>query len=128
MNLTPSSGKALKGIAAGSLALAISGAAMIPASFAAPSTAQPTTTQSSNAHPASSSASESTESRIVDVSASSAQITQGLPGQYQVAYSQAHHKIWMVGVGGSSDLASTIARVDADTMKIEEVAVLPFRI
>ena len=126
MNLTPSSGKALKGIAAGSLALAISGAAMIPASFAAPSTAQPTTTQSSNAHPASSFASESTESRVVDVSASSAQITRGLPGQYQVAYSQAHHKIWMVGVGGSSDLASTIARVDADTMKIEEVAVLPF--
>ena len=121
MNLTPSSGKALKGIVAGSLALAISGASMIPASFAAQNNAQPTTTQS-----ASSSDAESTESRVVDVSASTAQITQGLPGQYQVAYSQAHHKIWMVGVGGSSDLASTIARVDADTMKIEEVAVLPF--
>ena len=121
MNLTPSSGKALKGIVAGSLALAISGASMIPASFAAQNTAQPTTTQS-----ASSSGAESTESRVVDVSASTAQITQGLPGQYQVAYSQAHHKIWMVGVGGSSNLAYTIARVDADTMKIEEVAVLPF--
>ncbi|WP_314555593.1 LPXTG cell wall anchor domain-containing protein [uncultured Rothia sp.] len=121
MNLTPSSGMALKGIVAGSLALAISGASMIPASFAAQNTAQPTTTQS-----ASSSDAESTESRVVDVSASTAQITQGLPGQYQVAYSQAHHKIWMVGVGGSSNLASTIARVDADTMKIEEVAVLPF--
>ncbi|MEZ7699655.1 peptidase, partial [Rothia mucilaginosa] len=87
MNLTPSSGKALKGIVAGSLALAISGASMIPASFAAQNTAQPTTTQS-----ASSSDAESTESRVVDVSASTAQITQGLPGQYQVAYSQAHHK------------------------------------
>ncbi|WP_298594942.1 LPXTG cell wall anchor domain-containing protein [uncultured Rothia sp.] len=122
MNLTPSSGKALKGLAVGSLALAISGAAMIPASFAAPNTANQT------ASPSASAPSTASLSRVVDTSASVAQITQGLPGQYQVAYSKANNKIWMVGVGARGDLASTIARVNADTLQIEEVAVLPFEL
>ena len=119
MNLTPSSGKALKGLAVGSLALAISGAAMIPASFAAPNNAHQT------ASPSASAPSTASLSRVVDTSASVAQITQGLPGQYQVAYSKANHKIWMVG---NSNLASTIARVNADTLQIEEVAALPFEL
>ena len=122
MNLTPSSGKALKGLAVSSLALAISGAAMIPASFAAPNTANQTATSSASAP------STASLSRVVDTSASVAQITQGLPGQYQVAYSKANNKIWMVGVGGNSNLASTIARVNADTLQIEEVAALPFEL
>ena len=122
MNLTPSSGKALKGLAVGSLALAISGAAMIPASFAAPNTANQTATPSASAP------STASLSRVVDTSASVAQITQGLPGQYQVAYSKATNKIWMVGVGARGNLASTIARVNADTLQIEEVAVLPFEL
>ena len=122
MNLTPSSGKALKGLAVGSLALAISGAAMIPASFAAPNTANQTATTSASVP------STASLSRVVDTSASVAQITQGLPGQYQVAYSKATNKIWMVGVGARGDLASTIARVNADTLQIEEVAVLPFEL
>jgi len=122
LNLTPSSGKALKGLAVGSLALAISGAAMIPASFAAPNTAHQT------ASPSASVPSTVSLSRVVDTSASVAQITQGLPGQYQVAYSKATNKIWMVGVGGNSNLASTIARVNADTLQIEEVAALPFNL
>ena len=122
MNLTPSSGKALKGLAVGSLALAISGAAMIPASFAAPNTAHQT------ASPSASVPSTAALSRVVDTSASVAQITQGLPGQYQVAYSKATNKIWMVGVGARGDLASTIARVNADTLQIEEVAALPFEL
>ena len=122
MNLTPSSGKALKGLAVGSLALAISGAAMIPASFAAPNTAHQT------ASPSASAPSTASLSRVVDTSASVAQITQGLPGQYQVAYSKATNKIWMVGVGARGDLASTIARVNADTLQIEEVAALPFEL
>ena len=122
MNLTPSSGKALKGLAVGSLALAISGAAMIPASFAAPNTANQTAASSASAP------STASLSRVVNTSASVAQITQGLPGQYQVAYSKANHKIWMVGVGGNSNLASTIARVNADTLQIEEVAALPFEL
>ena len=122
MNLTPSSGKALKGLAVGSLALAISGAAMIPASFAAPNTAHQTPS------PSASVPSTASLSRVVDTSASVAQITQGLPGQYQVAYSKATNKIWMVGVGARGDLASTIARVNADTLQIEEVAALPFEL
>ena len=122
MNLTPSSGKALKGLAVGSLALAISGAAMIPASFAAPNTANQTAASSA------STPSTASLSRVVDTSASVAQITQGLPGQYQVAYSKATNKIWMVGVGARGDLASTIARVNADTLQIEEVAALPFEL
>ena len=122
MNLTPSSGKALKGLAVGSLALAISGAAMIPASFAAPNTANQTAASSASAP------STASLSRVVDTSASVAQITQGLPGQYQVAYSKATNKIWMVGVGARGDLASTIARVNADTLQIEEVAALPFEL
>ena len=122
MNLTPSSGKALKGLAVGSLALAISGAAMIPASFAAPNNAHQT------ASPSASTPSTASLSRVVDTSASVAQITQGLPGQYQVAYSKATNKIWMVGVGARGDLASTIARVNADTLQIEEVAALPFEL
>ena len=122
MNLTPSSSKALKGLAVGSLALAISGAAMIPASFAAPNTANQTAASSASAP------STASLSRVVDTSASVAQITQGLPGQYQVAYSKATNKIWMVGVGGNSNLASTIARVNADTLQIEEVAALPFEL
>ena len=95
---------------------------MIPASFAAPNTANQTAASSASAP------STASLSRVVDTSASVAQITQGLPGQYQVAYSKATNKIWMVGVGGNSNLASTIARVNADTLQIEEVAALPFEL
>ena len=105
MNLTPSLVKALKGLAVGS--------------FAAPNTAH----QISASYP-----STAALSRVVDTSASIAQITQGLPGQYQVAYSKEINKIWMVGVGARDDLASTIARVNADTLQIEEVAVVPFEL
>ena len=113
MNLTLTlgkalSGKALKGLTISSLALAISGVATIPASFAAdnaPATAQ------------------STESRTI--AEAKAKITQGLPGQFQVAYSKKTNKIWVAGTADRDKHVSTIARIDANTLKVEAVAELP---
>ena len=107
MNLASS--KAFKGLAVGSLALAISGVATIPASFAADST------------PA---ASQSTDARTITDKAM-AKITQGLPGQFQVAYSKKTNKIWVAGTADRDEHVSTIARIDANSLKIEAVAELP---
>ena len=107
MNLASS--KAFKGLAVGSLALAISGVATIPASFAAEST------------PA---ASQSSEARTITDKAM-AKITQGLPGQFQVAYSKKTNKIWVAGTADRDKHVSTIARIDANSLKIEAVAELP---
>ena len=107
MNLASS--KAFKGLAVGSLALAISGVATIPASFAADST------------PA---ASQSSEARTITDKAM-AKITQGLPGQFQVAYSKKTNKIWVAGTADRDKHVSTIARIDANSLKIEAVAELP---
>ena len=107
MNLASS--KAFKGLAVGSLALAISGVATIPASFAADST------------PA---ASQSTDARTIADKAM-AKITQGLPGQFQVAYSKKTNKIWVAGTADRDKHVSTIARIDANSLKIEAVAELP---
>ena len=107
MNLASS--KAFKGLAVGSLALAISGIAAIPASFAADST------------PA---ASQSSDARTITDKAM-AKITQGLPGQFQVAYSKKTNKIWVAGTADRDEHVSTIARIDANSLKIEAVAELP---
>ena len=107
MNLASS--KAFKGLAVGSLALAISGVATIPASFAADST--PVASQSSDAR------------TITDKAM--AKITQGLPGQFQVAYSKKTNKIWVAGTADRDEHVSTIARIDANSLKIEAVAELP---
>ena len=107
MNLASS--KAFKGLAVGSLALAISGVAAIPASFAADST------------PA---ASQSSEARTITDKAM-AKITQGLPGQFQVAYSKKTNKIWVAGTADRDKHVSTIARIDSNSLKIEAVAELP---
>ena len=107
MNLASS--KAFRGLAVGSLALAISGVATIPASFAADST------------PA---ASQSTDARTITDKAM-AKITQGLPGQFQVAYSKKTNKIWVAGTADRDEHVSTIARIDANSLKIEAVAELP---
>ena len=107
MNLASS--KAFKRLAVGSLALAISGVATIPASFAADST------------PA---ASQSTDARTITDKAM-AKITQGLPGQFQVAYSKKTNKIWVAGTADRDKHVSTIARIDANSLKIEAVAELP---
>ena len=107
MNLASS--KAFKGLAVGSLVLAISGVATIPASFAAEST------------PA---ASQSTDARTITDKAM-AKITQGLPGQFQVAYSKKTNKIWVAGTADRDEHVSTIARIDANSLKIEAVAELP---
>ena len=107
MNLASS--KAFKGLAVGSLALAISGIAAIPASFAADTT------------PA---ASQSSDARTITDKAM-AKITQGLPGQFQVAYSKKTNKIWVAGTADRDEHVSTIARIDANSLKIEAVAELP---
>ena len=107
MNLASS--KAFKGLAVGSLALAISGVATIPASFAADSTPV---------------ASQSTDARTITDKAI-AKITQGLPGQFQVAYSKKTNKIWVAGTADRDKHVSTIARIDANSLKIEAVAELP---
>ena len=103
------SSRAFKGLAVGSLALAISGVATIPASFAAESTRA---------------ASQSTDARTITDKVM-AKITQGLPGQYQVAYSKKTNKIWVAGTADRNEHVSTIARIDANSLKIEAVAELP---
>ena len=103
------SSKAFKGLAVGSLALAISGVVTIPASFAAESTRA---------------ASQSSDARTITDKAM-AKITQGLPGQFQVAYSKKTNKIWVAGTADRDEHVSTIARIDANSLKIEAVAELP---
>ena len=107
MNLASS--KVFKGLAVGSLALAISGVATIPASFAA------------DPAPA---ASQSSDARTI-ADKDMAKITQGLPGQFQVAYSKKTNKIWVAGTADRDKHVSTIARIDANSLKIEAVAELP---
>ena len=103
------SSKAFKGLAVGSLALAISGVATIPASFAAESTRA---------------ASQSSDARTITDKAM-AKITQGLPGQFQVAYTKKTNMIWVAGTADRDEHVSTIARIDANSLKIEAVAELP---
>ncbi len=103
------SSKAFKGLAVGLLALTISGVATIPASFAAESTRA---------------ASQSSDARTITDKAM-AKITQGLPGQFQVAYSKKTNKIWVAGTADRDEHVSTIARIDANSLKIEAVAELP---
>ena len=56
----------------------------------------------------------------------SAQRTQGLPGQYQVAHSAKNNKLWITGSNGRPPiLTGTLARVNPDTMQIEAVLQLP---
>ena len=56
-----------------------------------------------------------------------ANIIQGLPGQYQVGYSAKTHKLFVPTVGARGDLASSLARLDADTLKTEAFAQLPVK-
>ncbi len=111
MNLTLASGKVTKSFVAGALALSVSGVA-VPASFAAPST------------PESQSAPAAT-SRTLDAAATKAKITQGLPGQFQVSYSKKNHKLWVAGTADGDMHVSALARLDADSLKVEAVAELP---
>ena len=111
MNLTLASGKVTKSFVAGALALSVSGVA-VPASFAAPSAPE-----SQNAPAAT--------SRTLDAAATKAKITQGLPGQFQVSYSKKNHKLWVAGTADGDMHVSTLARLDADLLKVEAVAELP---
>lgn len=54
-----------------------------------------------------------------------AQQTQGLPGQFQTAYSKTNNKMWVAGAFLRANTVSTIARVNPETMKIEAAAELP---
>ncbi|OAX52722.1 S-layer homology domain-containing protein [Rothia kristinae] len=67
--------------------------------------------------------SAASSARSVEVSA---QQTQGLPGQYQMAYSQKNDKLWVTGSSGRPPIeTATIARVNPSTMKIEANAAMP---
>ena len=65
--------------------------------------------------------------RTVDANGSVANIIQGLPGQFQVGYSKKNHKLFVPTVGARGGLASSLARVDADTLKTEAFAELPVK-
>ena len=52
---------------------------------------------------------------------------QGLPGQFQVGYSKKNHKLFVPTVGARGNLASSLARVDADTLQTEAFAELPVK-
>ncbi len=54
-----------------------------------------------------------------------AKITQVLAHQFQVAYSKKTNKIWVAGTADRDEHVSTIARIDANSLKIEAVAELP---
>ena len=56
----------------------------------------------------------------------SATQTQGLPGQYQVAYSAKSNKLYVTGSNGRPPvLTGTLARVNPDTLQVEAVLQLP---
>ena len=55
----------------------------------------------------------------MDANGSVANIIQGLPGQFQVGYSKKNHKLFVPTVGARGGLASSLARVDADTLQTE---------
>ena len=63
----------------------------------------------------------------MDASGSVANIIQGLPGQFQVGYSKKNHKLFVPTVGARGGLASSLARVDADTLQTEAFAELPVK-
>ncbi|OFM25551.1 YncE family protein, partial [Rothia sp. HMSC069D01] len=65
--------------------------------------------------------------RTVDANGSVANIIQGLPGQFQVGYSKKNHKLFVPTVGARGNLASSLARVDADTLQTEAFAELPVK-
>ena len=65
--------------------------------------------------------------RTVDANGSVANIIQGLPGQFQVGYSKKNHKLFVPTVGARGGLASSLARVDADTLQTEAFAELPVK-
>ena len=76
----------------------------------------------SPAAPAHGSASATCEYRSFDVRAEQ---TQGLPGQYQLAYSKKNDALWATGtvLGGASTTA-TLAKIDPQTMKVEKTVAL----
>ena len=86
-----------------------------PATATKTTKATDTTTPSTEAH------------RTVDASGSVANIIQGLPGQFQVGYSKKNHKLFVPTVGARGGLASSLARVDADTLQTEAFAELPVK-
>ena len=63
----------------------------------------------------------------MDANGSVANIIQGLPGQFQVGYSKKNHKLFVPTVGARGNLASSLARVDADTLQTEAFAELPVK-
>ena len=65
--------------------------------------------------------------RTLDANGSVANIIQGLPGQFQVGYSKKNHKLFVPTVGARGGLASSLARVDADTLQTEAFAELPVK-
>ena len=99
-NLTQ--GKTLKGITIGALSLSMIGASFtMPASFAAENSAQK-----------------------VDTEKTLAKQIQGIAGQYQIAHSKNNNKVFVAGSDRTMG-ASTLARLDATSMKVEAVAGLP---
>lgn len=99
-NLTQ--GKTLKGITIGALSLSMIGASFtMPASFAAENSAQK-----------------------VDTEKTLAKQIQGIAGQYQIAHSKNSNKVFVAGSDRTMG-ASTLARLDATSMKVEAVAGLP---
>ena len=63
----------------------------------------------------------------MDANGSVANIIQGLPGQFQVGYSKKNHKLFVPTVGARGGLASSLARVNADTLQTEAFAELPVK-
>ena len=99
-NLTQ--GKTLKGITIGALSLSMIGASFtMPASFAAENSAQK-----------------------IDTEKTLAKQIQGIAGQYQIAHSKNNNKVFVAGSDRTMG-ASTLARLDATSMKVEAVAGLP---
>ncbi|WP_129657637.1 YncE family protein [Rothia uropygialis] len=90
--------------------------------FAGTLTAAQAEGESSPGAPLHDSSAAACEFRTFDVRAEQ---TQGLPGQYQLAYSKKNDALWATGtvLGGASTTA-TLARIDPQTMKIEKTVAL----
>ncbi|WP_129360088.1 hypothetical protein [Rothia uropygioeca] len=72
--------------------------------------------------PAHGAASAACEYRSFDVRAEQ---TQGLPGQYQLAYSKKNDALWATGTAlGGANTTATLAKIDPQTMKIEKTVAL----
>lgn len=98
-----SEGKTLKGITIGALSLSMIGASFtMPAAFAA----------------------DDKPAQQVDTSKTLAKQIQGIPGQYQIAHSKKTNKVFVAGSNRDMS-ASTLARLDSNSLKIEATAGLP---